>query len=237
MSAARRRVVITGAAGTIGSAIAPLLPDSWSPMLTDVRSGQGIDALDVTDAGSCAEAFTGADAVVHLAGDPHPHASWADLRGPNVEAVHTVAVAAADRGVRRLVVSSSLQAMSALPDVDQVRSGDAPRPANLYGATKAWAEAIGSWTAASTATSVVAVRIGHFALHPPAGADGTPRNRAAWLSPRDAAELVRAAVEGPVDGFTVVCGVSANRYRKARYGDAERALGYRPVDDAFAGDV
>ena len=52
-------------------------------------------------------------------------------------------------------------------------------------------------------------------------AEDAPRDVAAWLSPGDGAELVRAAVEGPVDGFTVVNGVSANRYRKARHGPPE----------------
>lgn len=66
-------------------------------------------------------------------------------------------------------------------------------------------------------------------------AEDAPRDVAAWLSPGDGAELVRAAVEGPVDGFTVVNGVSANRYRKARHGPPEEGLGYRPSDDAWAG--
>jgi nucleoside-diphosphate-sugar epimerase len=115
----------------------------------------------------------------------------------------------------------------------QVRSSDPPRPANLYGATKGWAEAVGSWVAATSSTSVIALRIGFFGSEPPSGQEATPRNLAAWLSHRDGAELVRAAVEGPVDGFSVVNGVSANRYRKAAYGPAEISIGYRPVDDAW----
>jgi hypothetical protein len=54
------------------------------------------------------------------------------------------------------------------------------------------------------------------------------------LSPDDCAELVRAAVEGDVQGFTVVNGVSANRYRKAQHGPAEQRLGFCPTDDAWA---
>lgn len=53
---------------------------------------------------------------------------------------------------------------------------------------------------------------------------------------RTTAELVRAAVEGEVVGFTVVSGISANRYRKAPYGSAERRLGFGPTDDAWASD-
>ena len=234
MPPAGRRVIITGAAGAIGTAIAAHLPGAWELARTDLRAADGLTVLDVTDLDACASMFTGADAVVHLAGNPDPSASWADLHDPNLEGVRVVAVAAARAQVRRLVLASSLQALSARPSREQLRAGDPPRPANLYGATKAWAEAVGSWIAASTATTVVALRIGYFSEARPGGADDIPDNRAAWLSARDAAELVRAAVEGPVHDFTIVCGVSANRHPKALAGSAERVLGYRPIDDAWA---
>ena len=111
------------------------------------------------------------------------------------------------------MLASSQQAVSAYPDTLQRRAEDPPRPANLYGATKAWAEALGSWVASTSDTSVVALRIGYFAEHPPTGDLATPRNLAAWLSHDDAAELIRAAVEADVTGLTVVNGISANRYR------------------------
>ena len=152
--------------------------------------------------------------------------------------VHVVARAAADAGVRRLVLASSLHAVSAVPRAVQRRVDDQPRPANLYGARKAWAEAVGAMTAATTATSVVALRIGYFRLEPPPP-DGDLQERTAWLSPRDAAELVRAAVEADlptgVDGFVVANGTSANRHNVADLEHTRRTLGYAPVDDAWAG--
>jgi hypothetical protein len=56
---------------------------------------------------------------------------------------------------------------------------------------------------------------------------------AAWLSPRDAAELVRAAVEADDLDFVVANGTSANRYRRADLQDTIRQLGYHPTDDAW----
>ena len=227
------RVVLTGAAGTIGSSIRPALASRWDLVATDRLAAGGVEVLDVTDGDASRRAFAGADAVVHLAAVPDPTASWEELLPANVVGAYEVAAAAAAAGVRRLVLASSLQAVSADPPDRQLRSDDPPRPANLYGATKAWAEALGSWVAATSATSVVALRIGSFGSAPPSGAGVTPRDLAAWLSPRDCAELVRAAVEGPVDRFAVVNGVSANRYRKAEHGPAEGRLGYAPVDDAW----
>ena len=228
------RVLITGAAGAIGAAVTARLGDRWRLRATDLHAGEGIDALDVTDADACHAAFAGLDAVVHLAGNPSPDAIWSQLLGPNVTGAYVVAAAARDCAVPRLVLASSQQAVSAYPDTLQRRASDAPRPANLYGATKAWAEALGSWVASSSDTSVVALRIGYFAEHPPVGDLATPRNLAAWLSHTDAAELIRAAVEADVTGLTVVNGISANRYRHATLEETQHLLGYRPVDDSWA---
>jgi nucleoside-diphosphate-sugar epimerase len=229
----RRRVVMTGAAGTIGSAVSAQLAGDWELIRTDLRAQAPVVALDVTDPQALRDAFAGADAIVHLAGDPRPTATWEDLHGPNVVGTVNVATVAADLGVRRLVLASSMQAVAGYPLELQTRAADAPRPRNLYGATKAWAEAIGSWIAQTSQTSVVALRIGFYGAQPPSGEDDTPRNRSAWLSPGDATRLIRAAVQADVSGLTVVSGISANRFRKADLGADEARIGYAPVDDAW----
>lgn len=229
----RRCVVVTGAAGAIGSVVVERLSGRWQLRATDVRSRAGVHELDITDPTSSRAAFTGADAIVHLAADPDPAADWARLRGPNVEGAYVVAAGARDCGVRRLVLASSLQAVSAYSNERQRRTEDPARPANLYGATKAWAEALGAWVAATSQTSVVALRIGYFSERPPAEAEATALNLSAWLSPSDCARLIQAAVESDVTGLTVVNGISANRYRIAELGDAEQRIGYWPVDDAW----
>jgi nucleoside-diphosphate-sugar epimerase len=228
------RVTLTGAAGRIGRAIVSLLPAHWIVRGTDLTADERLGALDVRDLQACRRAFTGVDAVVHLAAIPEPAASWQLLLPTNVVGAYNVAQAAADCGVRRLVLASSLHSMSGVPYGTQSRSDDQPRPGNLYGATKAWAEALGAWIAATTTTSVVALRIGYFAELRPDVQTVAAREVSAWLSPRDAAELVRAAVESEFTGFFVANGLSANRYRAADLEATMRQLGYKPVDDVWA---
>ena len=230
---AKRVVVVTGAAGAIGTLVVSRLGQRWCIRATDIRSGAAIEHLDVVDVDRCRAMFEGADAVVHLAANPDPASEWSELQAPNVVGAHAVAVAARACGVRRLVLASSLQIGMAYPHTRQRRAEDAPRPANLYGASKAWAEALGSWIAATSDTSVVALRIGLFSERPPDGGHGTPDNVTAWLSHGDCVRLVQAAVETERDGLTVVNGISANRYRIAELGEAERGIGYAPVDDAW----
>jgi nucleoside-diphosphate-sugar epimerase len=104
-----------------------------STQCTDLEASKDVAALDVTDPDACHRFFTGADAVVHLAAVPDPAASWERLLPANVVGAYQVAEAAANCGVRRLVLASSLHAVSAVPAQTQVRTADAPRPVNLYG--------------------------------------------------------------------------------------------------------
>jgi nucleoside-diphosphate-sugar epimerase len=221
-------------AGRIGSNVLPHLPDAWDVKATDLTGGSGVSPLDVTDRQACASVFAGADAVVHLAAVPDPEANWDALLPANVVGAYVVARAAMDAGVRRLVLASSLQAVSAMPSGTQVRVDDPPRPANLYGVTKAWAEALGWWVASTSTTTVVALRIGNFQEERPDPGTTSARDRAAWLSSSDAADLIRSAVEADVPGVVVANGVSANRYRQADLEATISALGYRPGDDAWA---
>ena len=231
-----QRVVLTGAAGRIGRAIAPRLAPRWDLHCTDLQPDVDTAALDVTDLEACRSAFTEASAVVHLAAVPDPEATWEQLLPANVIGVYNVARAAADVGVRRLVLASSLHAVGAVPEDTERRADDPARPANLYGASKAWAEAIGSWIAAEAPISVVALRIGWFFEQRPTLDDASHLALSAWLSTRDAAELVRAAVECDGIDFVVAHGISANRYRLAELERTMDRIGYQPVDDAFRDD-
>lgn len=144
MERAANVVVMTGAAGRTGRAVLPLLPHAWDVKATDLTGISGVAPLDVTDDEACVSAFSGADALVHLAAVPDPEADWDLLLSANVIGAYVVAQAAMQAGVRRLVLASSLQAVSAVAAGTQVRTADPPQPANRYGATKAWAEALAS---------------------------------------------------------------------------------------------
>lgn len=231
-------VLVTGAAGRIGSRLRSGLPPlGWSPRCLDLAGPAERDGLpwtvgDVTDPGTLAEAMAGAEAVVHLAGIP-TEAPFADLCRANIEGTYQVFEAARRAGVRRVIYAGSNHAVgfhgSAEPLTTQVR----PRPDSLYGVTKAFGEALGSFYADRYGMDVAAVRIGSCFDRPPG-----VRGLGTWLSPDDSVRLVDALLRAPSFGFQVVYGISANT--RARWDLAPAmALGYRPQDDAevFAAEI
>lgn len=222
------RLLVTGAAGRIGSHFGAVADRSrFDLVATDVGE------LDVTDPAACRAACRGVDAVLHLAADPDPQAPFRTSVLPlNIAGTYNMVEAAVDERVARFVFAGSVQAVEGYPLDHQVREDDAPRPANDYGVGKAFGEALCASAALRSGTSFVSVRIGNYASDRP-GPDVARRDRMAWLSPRDAVALLTLALTAPLDGHTVLHGVSDNACKRLSIEATRRATGYAPVDDAF----
>jgi len=111
------RVLVTGAGGQIGSAVTERLLAAGHPVtafdrdFADPCPADRVITGDATSETDIAEAMTDAVGVVHLAAipglggaDPYP------LFRLNTDATFNVLQAAADRGVRRTAIASSIQA-------------------------------------------------------------------------------------------------------------------------------
>jgi uronate dehydrogenase len=231
-------VLVTGAAGRIGGYLrAGLPPLGWSLRCLDLAVPDGADGLpwsagDVADPAVLAPAMAGVDAVVHLAGIP-TEADFAALRHANIEGTYQVFEAARQAGVRRIVYASSNHAVGYHPTGAELTTEVRPRPDTLYGVTKVFGEALGSFYADRHGLDVAALRIGSCFERPPG-----LRGLGTWLSPADSVRLVDAVLRAPSFGFRTLYGISSNT---RAWWDLEpaRALGYEPRDDAeqFAASV
>lgn len=219
---ARTRLLVTGAAGGVAKLLLPAL-DGYDLVLTDrVPISDGITG-NLADPDFVAEITAGVDAIVHLAANPDPRASWDELRGSNVEA----AVHVLNSGVGKVVLAGSAHAMGQYVAGGRVpvNPGWTPVPCCAYGATKAFVEAYGRASAYRSGSSVVALRLGATTAEP-AAVEALP----SWLGPEDLRRLVLRALEAKVR-FAVCHGVSANT---RSVWDIRNDIGYRPVQDSEA---
>ncbi len=235
-----RPVLLTGAAGRIGTAFRLAHGQDYRLRLADLEIGSLTDTpgesheiirLDVADAVACHAACAGIDTVVHLAADPRPDAPWDSLLANNIQGVVNICEAALAAGCRRVVFASSAHAVGAYPP-DLMLADDAPpRPGNLYGASKVFGE--GALSAfAERGLSGIAIRIG--AYDAPWYYEDTDRNvAAAYLSPRDMNQLLVRAIETPAITYAVVAGISHNRRKRFDLRQTRASLGYAPQDDGF----
>lgn len=132
--------------------------------------------LDCSDYDKVLAAVQGVDAVVHLAADPSGDAEFESLLPRNIIAAYNIFNAAAAAGCSRVVMASTTQVMNGYGGADSperrergIGNGgvpwDAPvAPTNLYGASKAWGEALARVYSTSHGLSCICVRLGGFQL-------------------------------------------------------------------------
>ena len=145
------RVLVTGATGFIGGALALRLLARGETVVALARRPRRAAALaqagalvlpgDLLDEPSLRAALTGCEAVIHCAGRPGP-ATWRLFRRLHVRATETLVKAAAAAGARRFVNVASQTVLFDGQDLLDV-GDDAPYPARYidpYSQTKAEGE-------------------------------------------------------------------------------------------------
>jgi uronate dehydrogenase len=227
------RLLITGAAGGVGTLLRPLLarPDRTLRLLDvadipDTGDGAELVRASVTDLDALVAACADVDAILHLGGLSTEH-PWEQILSVNIDGTYKLFEAAHRAGVPRVVFASTNHTVGFHPRDGRLAPDYLfPRPDTYYGVSKVAGEALGSLYHDRYGLDVVCLRIGGCFAKPL-----DTRMLETWLSPGDGARLVEAALSVPSPGFKVVWGVSDNKRRWWSLEEGE-AIGYHPQDDA-----
>lgn len=230
---APRTVLLTGAAGGLGTLMRGLLPAyGYDLRLLDVRPVDGEpDArkADLADRDALRDAVRGTDAVLHLAGISL-ESTFDKILKANIEGTYHLYEAAREEGVQRIVFASSNHAVGFTPRPqgdDPLIPVDTPRrPDTFYGLSKSFGEDLAQFYWDKHGIETVSVRIGSCFPEPT-----SVRMLSVWMSPEDGARLFHAALTAEDVRHTVVYGSSANTRLWWDLSSA-RALGYDPRDDS-----
>ena len=233
----RQRVLITGAAGRIGSLLTQHWHEHHELVLVDRYTPATAPATflerDLSDQDSLGPLFEDIDTVIHLAADPSPNASWQSLLPNNIVATRNVLETAAEAGCHRVILASSLNAVAGYPADVQVTTTMPVAPANLYGATKAFGEAMGRYYADQRKLSVLCLRLGALVeANDRRLVPGHPLLDS-MLTAADLLRLYDACLCSDTVSFGIFHGISDNRFKRLDISDTRSVLHYQPCDDAF----
>jgi nucleoside-diphosphate-sugar epimerase len=248
------RVLITGAAGLIGSVLRDGLAADYQLTGIDEQRISGFDSkvVDIAKGGrKLRAAFRDADVVVDLAASPQVSTPWDRVFRNNMRATLNAFEAAREAGVRRVVFASSNH-VTGLYERDEpyaqivrgdydglepgsfslLTTGHPVRPDSAYGVGKAFGEAAGRYFAEEEAMSVICLRIGTCKR---GNRPQSVRELATFLTHGDLVHLVDRSIRAGDDvRFAVFYGVSNNTWRFWDIDDARQQIGYEPRENAEA---
>ena len=246
-SPSRKRILLTGAAGGIGTAFFRAeasnyffrLADQETSSITSVLShGYEVRELDVADLEACQQVCRDIDIVIHLAAISNPEADfYTALLHNNVCGTYNIFRAAKDQGCQRVIFASSAQVFAGYPDDVQVHPESLMRPMNMYGVCKCFGEAVASYFAHAEGISSIAVRIGSYDVKGDTSnwlrQQPNMRHLSGYVSERDLNQLLVRCIEAPDVQFAIVHALSNNRFKRLDITSTRDLLGYAPHDDAF----
>lgn len=223
-----KRVLVTGAAGNIGTYLRSLLPAVYPDIVwSDIRTPSNLSptekfvAADLADMAACEQICKGIEGIVHLGGISG-EAPWENILNANISGCYNIFEAARRQGVKRLIMATSNHAVGFYPRETIISPDVIARPDSRYGLSKLFGEGLGALYAYKHGMGVLALRIGNVNEKPI-----DMRRMSIWIHPEDLVQLIRVGLERPGLVFEVCYGTSDN---KRGWYDNQRAfeLGYRP---------
>jgi uronate dehydrogenase len=234
-----QRVLLTGAAGGIGTYLRKLLPPIYPGLvLSDITTPKNLGPderfikADISKPAEIEKACQGIEGIIHLGGRSG-EAPWEAILEANIVGCYNLFEAARKAGVKRVVFATSNHAVGFYPRETTIPADVIPRPDSRYGVSKLFGEGLGAMYAYKHGIGVTSLRIGNVGDRPL-----DQRRLAIWIRPDDLVQLIRIGLEHPGLVYEVMYGVSDNR--RSWY-DNTRAfeLGYVPAgrSEDFADEV
>ena len=234
-----RLVLVTGAAGNIGSYFAEQNRGRYRLrlMLRDrdkekrmAEFGEVVTG-DITNLEQMKELCGGVDTVLHLAASASPSSTWDEVLPANIIGTYNVFAAAKSADCRRVIYASSIHAVSGYPPDVQVKTSEPVNPGDLYGVSKCFGEALARYCAEKENLSAIALRIGAFERIEVAQDEANIGLLDAFVSQRDLNQLITRCIDAEHIQWAVFNGLSNNRFKRLDLSDARELVGYEPQDD------
>jgi uronate dehydrogenase len=239
-----RRVLLTGAAGGVGTVLRKLLKGVYPELrLSDIVAPKALGkderfaAADLADMAAVEKVVKGVDGIIHLGG-VSVEKPWEMIHRANIVGCYNLFEAARRHRVKRIVFASSNHAVGFYRRRRRIGTDALVRPDSRYGVSKAFGEALGALYADKYGLRVLCIRIGNFGEKPI-----DMRRMSIWIRPDDLVQLIRIGLEHPELCYEVVYGASDNA-RSWWDNAAAFRLGYRPqgraedhLESALAGQA
>ncbi|SIS69573.1 NAD-dependent epimerase/dehydratase family protein [Paracoccus saliphilus] len=202
----KRKLLVTGAAGIVGTGICPLLAEDFDLRLSMRRAtestpeGAEVVIGDIADPEIVARAVEGCHGVLHLAAVHGTEIGFEETLDVNYRGVVALMEKAVAAGVCHVIFASSNHGWGMWPrDAAPLADTAPPRPDGWYGVSKIFGESVMAYYADTRGIATTSLRIGNCG-----SSVEDERRRHMWMSFRDMADVIRLALRRETPGHRAV---------------------------------
>ena len=241
------KIGITGAEGTIGSVLRKGLSKkykiiSFTLQTQDFESVQ----IDLSNNNEIKGKFEGLDALIHLAADPRPEATWETIKKNNIEATFNVYNEVKNAGIKKIIFASTNHTqhgdtLLSTPETLDLKKNkilsleNNTNPDSLYAVSKLFGEDLGKYFSEQHKIKFIGLRIGWIVKgDDPTIMCGTPSEdylRSMYLSHRDCIQVFERALESSRN-YLIAYAISNNSRKVFDLKETSRTLDFYPADDS-----
>lgn len=224
-----KKIVITGAKGTIGNVLKKVFKDKYKIIEADLPE------IDAREYEKLLQVFHEKDIVINLAWNAKIENFKSDrICADNIIIADNIYRSANEKRIKRVIMASSIHADN-FYDWDTNKNGllssnKVIGPDSPYGASKIFIESLGRYHAQKNGLEVVCLRFG--GVNPKDEIDKTEEGfEKIWLSHKDCASLIERCIESSdiPDNFQIIYAISNN---SSRIHDNSNKLGWIPKDNS-----
>ena len=226
------RLLLTGAAGSLGTQLRPMLSEYANHVrlndrtdVSDCASHEEFVKADLADMDAMIALTKDVDVVVHMGGQSR-EGSWENVLNSNIIGMYNLYEGCRKNGVKRVIWASSVHTIGFYPRTEVVDANSPVRPDSNYGVSKVYGEAQAQYYWDKYGIESVSIRI--YSCFP------EPLDRrmlTTWLSFDDLRRLMGRCLWAPSVRHTIIYGASDNTSVLINNHKAAH-IGFHPQDNA-----
>lgn len=230
----KKKILITGAGGRVGSIICPMLSELYNLRLFDTKklkstNNEEIFTGDILDVKSLQSAMEDIDVVIHLAAIPDEDDFANKILPINILGTYNVFEAAKNSNVKKVIFASTFQTIWNYPNNKKITTDMPPRPFNMYACSKLFGENVGRFYSEKFGIKVACLRIGYMLPYDHEWLNDTEK-RKSWCSPKDLTQIINKCIDNENISYDIFFAISDNDNAYLDISNLKKKLNYESVD-------
>ena len=230
----KKKILITGAGGRVGSIICPELSELYDLRFFDTKKlkstkNEEIFIGNILDIKSLQSAMEDIDVVIHLAAISDEDDFVNKILPINIQGTYNVLESAKNSKVKKVILASTMQTIWNYPNNKVITTNMPSRPFNIYACSKLFGENLGRYYSEKFGISVICLRIGYMLPYGHEWLEDSEKKKS-WISPKDLIQIINKCIDNENLKYEIFFAISENENAYLDISNLKDKINYESID-------